>query len=100
MKPAIKGIFYSLSFLLLADLSCAPDTTQSVTAWLKQNSIPIRHIEAGNDFSDLQPLKKMFQDVQVIGLGEATHGTQEFFKMKHRLVEFLVTQMGFTAFAL
>jgi erythromycin esterase len=33
-------------------------------------------------------------------MGEATHGTREFFQLKHRLLEFLVTEMGFTVFAL
>ena len=32
--------------------------------------------------------------------GEATHGTREFFEMKHRMLEFLVTQMGFNVFAI
>jgi erythromycin esterase len=100
MKQPAKPVFYLLSALFLANLSFAQDTTEVVTAWLKQNSIPIKYIEAGNSFSDLQPLKKILQDVQVIGLGEATHGTHEFSEIKRHLVEFLVTQMGFTAFAL
>ncbi|MEO8764895.1 MAG: erythromycin esterase family protein [Ginsengibacter sp.] len=100
MKQTVKTIFYLLSALLSANLSFAQDTTEVVTAWLKQNSIPIKYIEAGNSSSDLQPLKKILKDVQVIGLGEATHGTHEFSKFKHRLVEFLVTQMGFNAFAI
>ena len=100
MERTAKHIFYLLSALVFTNFSSAQDTTEVVTAWLKQNSIPIKYTESGHDFSDLQPLKKILQNVQVIGLGEATHGTQEFFKMKHRLVEFLVTQMGFTAFAL
>lgn len=83
-----------------AEVLNAQDTTEVVAAWLKQNSIPIKYIEAENSFSDLQPLKKILQDVQVIGLGEATHGTHEFFEIKHRLVRFLVTQMGFTAFVI
>jgi erythromycin esterase len=29
-----------------------------IIAWLQQNAIPIHHIEAGNGFADLQPLKK------------------------------------------
>jgi erythromycin esterase len=100
MKRTSKRIFYLLSALLFTNLSLAHDTAKVVIAWLKQNSIPIKYREAGNGFSDLQPLKKILQDVQVVGLGEATHGTQEFFKVKHRLVEFMVTQVGFTAFAL
>jgi erythromycin esterase len=35
----------------------------------------------------------------VIGLGEATHGTHEFFLMKHRLLEYLVKRLNFTIFA-
>jgi erythromycin esterase len=35
-----------------------------------------------------------------VALGEATHGTHEFFQMKHRLLEFLVEEMDFTTFAI
>jgi erythromycin esterase len=93
-------LLYLIGSLFLADVSVAQDTTAIVTAWLKQNSIPIKYLEAGNGFSDLQPLKKILHGAQVVGLGEATHGTHEFFEMKQRLIEFLVTQMGFTALAL
>lgn len=78
----------------------APPDEQAIIAWLRQNAIPLRHIEAGHGFSDLQPLKRILADARVVGLGEATHGTREFFQIKHRLLEFLVTEMGFTAFVL
>jgi erythromycin esterase len=35
----------------------------------------------------------------IVGLGEATHGTHEFFTMDQRMLEFLVKQMGFTTLA-
>ena len=73
---------------------------KAIIAWLRQNSIPVQHIEAGNGFTDLQPLKRILADVKVVGLGETTHGTREFFQFKHRLLEFLVTEMAFNAFAL
>ena len=73
---------------------------ETVIRWLQQNAIPIEHIEAGNGFTDLQLLKSLLKDVKVVGLGEATHGTREFFQFKHRLLEFLVTEMDFTAFAI
>ena len=38
--------------------------------------------------------------MQVVGIGEATHGTHEFYQLTARLARFLVTDMGFTAFAL
>lgn len=71
-----------------------------ITSWLQDNAIPIRHLEAGNGFTDLQPLKRLFEDARIVGLGEATHGTREFFQLKHRLLEFLVMEMGFTGLAI
>jgi erythromycin esterase len=82
------------------DTLALPKDEEEIVAWLRQNAIPLRHVEAGNGFADLQPLKQILKDVKVVGLGEATHGTREFFQIKHRLLEFLVTEMGFNAFAM
>lgn len=73
---------------------------QSVIKWLKDNSIRLKTVEAGNGFADLQPLKKVLKDVRFVGLGEQTHGTREFFQFKHRMVEFLVKEMNFRVFAI
>jgi erythromycin esterase len=40
------------------------------------------------------------RDVRVVGLVEATHGTREFFQIKHRLVKYFVTELNFGAFVL
>ena len=73
---------------------------KAIIAWIRQNSIPLKHIEAGSGFSDLRPLKRILSGAKIVGLGEATHGTREFFQIKHRLLEFLVSEMGFNAFVL
>jgi len=69
-------------------------------SWLKENCIKIKTVQAENGFEDLQPLKKMIGNARIVGLGENTHGTSEIFKMKHRLVEFLYKEMGFTVFSI
>ena len=66
--------------------------------WIINNAHEIKTVDAGNGFEDLQPFKSILKDVQVVGLGEASHGTSEFFRMKHRALEFLVKEMGFTSF--
>jgi erythromycin esterase-like protein len=63
-------------------------------------AIPLQSVDAGSGFADLAPIGKIWQGVRVVALGEATHGTSEFFRMKHRMTEFLVTQMGFRHFAM
>jgi erythromycin esterase len=71
-----------------------------VIEWLSANTMTLKSVEAGSGFDDLMPLKEILKDVKYVGLGEATHGTREFFQMKHRMLEFLVREMGFTIFAI
>ena len=68
--------------------------------WLKANAIPFDTTDPNNSFEDLMPLKKIIGDARIVALGEATHGTHEFFQMKHRMLEFLVEEMGFNTFAM
>lgn len=76
-----------------------PAPTQ-VQNWARRTAMPLAGVEAGQGFADLQPLKAVIGDATVVGLGEATHGTREFFQLKHRMLEFLATEMGFTVFAI
>ena len=39
-------------------------------------------------------------DHTIVGLGEATHGTSEFFKAKHEILKYLVEHHGFRIFAI
>ena len=104
------GIILSLSICLPSRLvpqekaKVAPhqDTSDAkeVTRWISQNAIPLRSVEAGHGFKDLKPLRKVFKDIRIVALGEATHGSREFFQFKHRMLEFLVKEMGFTVFAI
>lgn len=75
--------------------------TEAVTAWLSDNAVPLSGgLTAGAPTADLQPLKRVLDGVRVVGLGESTHGTREFFQLKHRLLEYLVTELGFTVLAM
>ena len=75
-------------------------TAEAVRSWLMKNATPLRTVEAGNGFADMQPLKKVIGNARLVSLGEATHGTREFFQLKHRIFEFLVSEMGFTVFGI
>lgn len=68
--------------------------------WIAANAIPLKTVQAGNGFADLEPMRKIIGDARIVALGEATHGTREFFQFKHRVLEFLVAKMGFNLFAI
>lgn len=72
--------------------------TQQV--WIKQHAIVLKTTDPKAPLDDLTPLQQLVGNASLVGLGEATHGSHEFFTMKHRLLEFLVEKMGFTMFAM
>ena len=48
----------------------------------------------------MQPLKHVTGPAKIVALGDATRGTREFFRLKHRMLKFLVSEMGFSIIAL
>ena len=71
-----------------------------IVEWLKSNCIPFATSKPGGGSEDLMPLKSIVGSARIAALGEATHGTKEFFEMKHRMLQFLVEEMGFNIFAI
>jgi erythromycin esterase len=78
----------------------ATPTIPTPAEWLAERAIPFSGTEPGTGFADLAPLKTLVGRARIVSLGEATHGTHEFFAMKHRILEYLVQEMGFTVFAI
>ena len=76
------------------------EPTPAQIAWLKSNAIEVKTVDAGTGFTDLQKLKAAIGGARIVSLGEATHGTREIFQMKHRLTEFLASELGFTIFSI
>jgi erythromycin esterase len=95
--------------------------TQAEQDWILRHSIPVTGliplpvstgVGQGADlmaatppssrraFADLPALKQLIGDAHVIGMGEGTHGTHEFFQMKHQMLEFLASEVGVTIFAM
>lgn len=89
---------------LISTRSITPPTdsqaSKPVVAELKQRAVPLLTAEPGGKRDDLAAFGKAVGDARMVALGEATHGTREFFQLKHRLLEYLVDEKGFTVFAL
>jgi len=73
---------------------------QAVSDWLREHAVPLDTVEAGHGFADLARLGEAIGDARIVALGESTHGTRELFQLKHRLLEWLVADRGFTVFAI
>jgi erythromycin esterase-like protein len=68
--------------------------------WIATNAVRLETPQAGHGFADMAGVKKIVGNARIVSLGEATHGTREFFQLKHRMLEYLATEMGFTIFSI
>ncbi len=81
--------------------SCTQKSTENqVIEWVSDHAIPLNTVLPGSNSDDLTPLKNIIGDARIVSLGEPTHGNREVFQLKHRMIEYLVTEMDFNIFAL
>ncbi len=88
---------------MLASCNQAPptnntDSADAVSSWIQRSALPLKTSAPGGSDTDLRPLVQKVGNATIVGLGEETHGTHEFFDMKARITEFLITKMGFDIF--
>jgi len=89
-----------LSLFLIAENFSQEKSHAEKVNWLKNHTVPIRTIDpSDNDFSDLMPLVQILGDVEIVQLGENTHGDGAAFTAKNRLIRFLHQVMGFDVLA-
>jgi erythromycin esterase len=75
--------------------------TEEEKNYLLNYIYPISSVEPDFQSSeDLKVLDKFIGNSKVVALGEVTHGSSEIYKMKDRLVRYLVQNKGFDIFAL
>jgi erythromycin esterase len=105
MKIPLRHLSFC-ALLALAIVACDSGNPADPTdegpdiTWLQQNAIPLATSEPGGSYADLAPLGQMVGSARIVALGEATHGTREFFRMRHRILEYLVREQGFNTFAI
>jgi erythromycin esterase len=94
---------FLLSLLILCSSISLNVTAQNndanIIESLNKKIKPITTFQPDSNFQDLNFLKETLKDKNIIGLGEATHGTHDFFKFKDRLIRFLVTNLNYKAIA-
>jgi len=62
---------------------------------LNRQISPLATTDPDAPLTDLTPLGAIVGDAQIVGIGEATHGTHEFVTMHDRMIRYLITERGF-----
>ena len=93
----MKFLFF---ILFLAFISCQCFSQVVVQIKGHSDTIYSLHPNETQNIDELIPLEKFFKEKKVIGMGEATHGTKEFFNMKAKMFKFLATYCGYKVFSI
>lgn len=78
----------------------ATEPQVQVADWIRQNAEPLATTDPAAPQDDLAPLREMVGHAAIVGLGESAHAAREEYLLKHRVVRFLVEEMGFRSLAL
>lgn len=89
-----------MNAILLLALLATPQDDPAV-AVLRDQAVKVRSSDPSDeDFSDLQPLKKILEGRRIVLLGEQSHGEGSVFLAKTRIIKFLHLEMGFDVLAM
>ena len=102
MKKLYLALLAALAFSVLAckdDEEPVDPVTASLVETLNEHLLPLSAEPTRWTNEELRFLDAV-SDHSIVGLGEATHGSAEFFKAKHRILKYLVENHGFKIFAI
>lgn len=105
MQHFTSNSFSLLFLILLTSMACTKaenEVNPTLQETIEQNLKielnatlhPLSTTDPSLPLSDLAFLGNL-GNAKIVGMGEATHGTQEFFQMKHRIFKYLVETQGF-----
>ena len=78
-----------LAVLLAVPAAVAQDVPPAVVEWVRAHAVPLAGADPVLPDDDLDALRPVLGEARVIGIGEGTHGTREFFQFRDRLVRWL-----------
>jgi len=84
----MKKIIYTLLLSIVFFCANGQQTTTEIRNWLGQNIVDLK-----TDY--LKRLDEKLGSNKVIGLGEASHGTEEFYREKNKIIQHLITDMSY-----
>ena len=67
---------------------------------LDEYSVELASTDPGAKYRYPEGISRVLIDGQIIALGEATHGSREFFRLKHRLLRYLILEHDVRVFAM
>ena len=109
MIRTMSSVFLGCCCGLFATALCAAQSVsgsssdrgrEAVLTWAREHATALYAIAPGSGKSDLSPVRGLVGDARIVLLGDSRHDAREQWLLKHRLIEFLVRDMGFSVLAI
>ncbi len=100
-KPLLGFVILCLALATHAQAeSEALVVQQQFLKWASENLHPIASVSAAASTSELEPLRNMIGEAEVVSFGEGLHGGAEPLDIRNYMFRYLVEQLGFSAIAI
>lgn len=76
------------------------ESSSKERARLEEYTTELQHVDPLAEFARPDAMADILADSRIVALGEATHGTREFFRLKHRFLRYLVLEHDVRVFAM
>ncbi len=80
--------------MLLIAVGITTYSQDATVKWINENAY-ILQADTTRSTEDLHFLRSELKNNMVIGLGEASHGTREFYNQKQRIISYLITHLDY-----
>ncbi|HET6707091.1 erythromycin esterase family protein [Amycolatopsis sp.] len=75
-------------------------TTGAPARWINRHAHPLATFDPEGPLTDLAPLRDMVRDASLVALGASARDTHELSVVSHRILRFLVEELGFRSLVL
>lgn len=68
--------------------------------WITSAAHPLVTADPAASLTDLEPLREMVGHASIVGVARGAHGARELSRLTHRVLQFLVDELGFRSLAI
>jgi erythromycin esterase len=100
LSSTVHGVVSYVDGKLVRDEHEELPPSSSSIAELRTRAVVIPTLDLSANPQQLSEIGAAIGDARIVGMGEGSHGSREFFAFKDRLYKYLVENKGFTVFAM
>jgi erythromycin esterase len=100
LSSTVHGVVSYVDGKLVQDEHEELPPSGSAIAELRTRAVVIPTLDLSANPQQLSGIGAAIGDARIVGMGEGSHGSREFFAFKDRLYKYLVENKGFTVFAM